>query len=421
MMPAASSTTKPRRSPAQIQASRSNGAKSNGPTTPEGKQRSSQNNRTHGLRSKSVGIEAENKALYERMQQRYYEEHRPEGPTECTLVDQIVFCAYQLYRAGAIEIDEPMDFTSGLGSSGKSERMARYRTGYTRIMFKGMDQLRKVQTERCVRHAPYRRYANLPILASSGHVLNRQRDYLQDHRVFGTSVHPETDPFEDSPIAPWRPDEPKHEPKPHPHSGLGARVRPQLAVQSHPIPDSVQAHPAPNPPDRLGARIGRQFEVVSQPADVPVPIPPAAASPVPDVPEIPIPVQPAPPMPDSAPEPPPVSAPAPTPALEPATPQMPLPAAAPADTQAPEPAAPQVPALATAVGPPPPPTGAGLNHPASARNQPPAPVAELPAPQGLAARCNPIPARTASETGRRQALAQPACEIECPPDTPMLP
>ncbi len=277
-MPAASSTTKPRRSPAQIQASRSNGAKSNGPTTPEGKQRSSQNNRTHGLRSKSVGIEAENKALYERMQQRYYEEHRPEGPTECTLVDQIVFCAYQLYRAGAIEIDEPMDFTSGLGSSGKSERMARYRTGYTRIMFKGMDQLRRVQTERCVRHAPYRRYANLPILASSGHVLNRQRDYLQDHRVFGTSVHPETDPFEDSPIAPWRPDEPKHEPNPHPHSGLGARVRPQLAVQSHPVPDSVLKAPdtpelpSVNPPapaiptdphsgTGLNAHVGRTFPV----------------------------------------------------------------------------------------------------------------------------------------------------------------
>jgi hypothetical protein len=140
-----------------------------------------------------------------------------------------------------------------------------------------MDQYRKVQSERCVRHAPYRRYANPPILASSGHVLKRQRDYLQDHRLFETSVHPETDPFEDSPIAPWRPDAPKPEPNPHPRSGLGARVRPQLAVQSHPIPESARmTEPnTPKPLERgsLGARVRLQ------PAPQPIRVPDAAPEP----------------------------------------------------------------------------------------------------------------------------------------------
>ncbi|HUS11703.1 MAG TPA: hypothetical protein VMZ30_14650, partial [Pyrinomonadaceae bacterium] len=56
---------------------RENGKKSQGPITPEGKQRSSRNSITHGLASKCVVISNESEDLYNLLLSSYQTEWQP--------------------------------------------------------------------------------------------------------------------------------------------------------------------------------------------------------------------------------------------------------------------------------------------------------------------------------------------------------
>ena len=97
-------TPKPPRSEAQIEASRNNGRKSKGPTTSEGKTRSSQNAVTHALTSAKWLIPTnEDPAGYTAMHDEYQREWQPSGPTERDLVRQMSHAQYTLIRLYYIE------------------------------------------------------------------------------------------------------------------------------------------------------------------------------------------------------------------------------------------------------------------------------------------------------------------------------
>ncbi len=91
------------RSDAQIEASRINGAKSQGPITPEGKQISSQNAVKHGLSARTVVLCNEDHALFEQLEQDYIDSLQPCTVLELHLVQHVAVAEWRVRRAWSIE------------------------------------------------------------------------------------------------------------------------------------------------------------------------------------------------------------------------------------------------------------------------------------------------------------------------------
>ena len=91
------------RSDAQIEASRLNGAKSHGPITAEGKQRSSQNAVKHGLSARTVVLCNEDHALFDQLEQDYIDSLQPCTVLELHLVQHIAVAEWRVRRAWAVD------------------------------------------------------------------------------------------------------------------------------------------------------------------------------------------------------------------------------------------------------------------------------------------------------------------------------
>jgi hypothetical protein len=87
----------------QTNASRTNGAKSHGPITEEGKQASSRNSLRHGILSKKVVLEGESQAEFDELLASYLEEHQPATPTERTLIENMAIARWRQQRAWTLE------------------------------------------------------------------------------------------------------------------------------------------------------------------------------------------------------------------------------------------------------------------------------------------------------------------------------
>ena len=87
-------------SPARAAASRRNGAKSQGPKTPEGKARSAQNALRHGLCAEEfVVLHDEDAQAFAALQAALLEELAPQGALQQLLAGRIVRAAWRLERA----------------------------------------------------------------------------------------------------------------------------------------------------------------------------------------------------------------------------------------------------------------------------------------------------------------------------------
>src|SRR6266851_1122004 len=84
--------------------SRANGAKSHGPKTPEGKEKSSRNSLVHGFTSKNtIVLECENEDDFQVMIGDYTATYQPGSPVEEDLVNQMVACRWRMQRLRIIE------------------------------------------------------------------------------------------------------------------------------------------------------------------------------------------------------------------------------------------------------------------------------------------------------------------------------
>src|SRR6266700_6396619 len=94
-------------------ASRANGAKSHGPKTAEGREKSSRNSLTHGFTSKkTIVLKCENEGEFQTMLGYYADTYRPGSPVEEDLVHEMVACRWRMERLRLIEtalIDSEMD------------------------------------------------------------------------------------------------------------------------------------------------------------------------------------------------------------------------------------------------------------------------------------------------------------------------
>jgi hypothetical protein len=92
------------RTEAQIAASRANGAKSNGPITPEGKIVSCWNRMTHGFRSNAITLVSEDANAYDRHLDAYLARYTPIDKTEEDLVGLLASSMWQVMRNNSIEV-----------------------------------------------------------------------------------------------------------------------------------------------------------------------------------------------------------------------------------------------------------------------------------------------------------------------------
>jgi hypothetical protein len=90
-------------------ASRTNGAKSRGPVTEEGKQASSQNRLAHGLLSKRIVLPGESQEEFDELLNSLLDEHQPQTPTELALVENMATARWRQQRVWTLE-------TAGLGN-----------------------------------------------------------------------------------------------------------------------------------------------------------------------------------------------------------------------------------------------------------------------------------------------------------------
>ena len=85
------------------ESARINGAKSRGPVTPEGKQRSSLNAVRHGLLARSVCLTSEDPEKFQELLQDYLDLLQPANNVELRLVEQIASAAFRLERFAGTE------------------------------------------------------------------------------------------------------------------------------------------------------------------------------------------------------------------------------------------------------------------------------------------------------------------------------
>ncbi len=82
----------------QRDAARNNGAKSNGPATPEGKERASLNARAHQLTAAHLVLKSEEQSEFDQLLQTYFDELHPQGEIETALVEQMAAAKWRERR-----------------------------------------------------------------------------------------------------------------------------------------------------------------------------------------------------------------------------------------------------------------------------------------------------------------------------------
>jgi hypothetical protein len=87
----------------QIHASRTNGAKSVGPVTPEGKAISSANSLKHGLLAEAIVISGEAVEHLASLSARFHAEFHPRTQTETHHVETMIMCRWRLHRVWEFE------------------------------------------------------------------------------------------------------------------------------------------------------------------------------------------------------------------------------------------------------------------------------------------------------------------------------
>jgi hypothetical protein len=83
--------------------SRANGAKSHGPSSPEGKKRSSQNAFRHGLLADCVVLVGENRESFLQLLQFHVDRFHPADGVEFGMMEEMASCKWRLYRAWFFE------------------------------------------------------------------------------------------------------------------------------------------------------------------------------------------------------------------------------------------------------------------------------------------------------------------------------
>jgi len=155
-------------SPARVEASRRNGAKSKGPKTPEGKERASRNALKHGLRAeKLMVVKGESPEAFAAFEAALVADLAPAGALQTLLAGRIARAAWRLERAERIEAElfaRQMDGPFGDGDLGLAlirdgngarafDTLLRYRGAAQAEFSRALRLLKALQSERAASRA----------------------------------------------------------------------------------------------------------------------------------------------------------------------------------------------------------------------------------------------------------------------------
>jgi hypothetical protein len=87
----------------KVLASQANGARSRGPSTPQGKRRSSQNALYHGLFARCVVLDNESRETFDTLMQQHLDRLKPVDGIEFGMVEEMVSSHWRMRRAWALE------------------------------------------------------------------------------------------------------------------------------------------------------------------------------------------------------------------------------------------------------------------------------------------------------------------------------
>ena len=139
----------------RLLANQANARLSTGPQTPEGKARSSQNARKHGLSARQVVIAPQEREEFEDFLASYQDDLQPQGMLEQDLFNQLALAAWNLRRISRLEAGLATDGDPLATESAAAalQRLARYHTRAERTFFRSLRELRALQTNRALRDA----------------------------------------------------------------------------------------------------------------------------------------------------------------------------------------------------------------------------------------------------------------------------
>ncbi len=121
-----------------------------GPRTPQGKARSSQNARKHGLTAQTVPLDPAVRAEYDRLRKDYENELGPRGPREMSIFEELVLAAWQLQRFARLEkeIDLGPELLLDDAEVARIDRLHRYYARARRYFHKALNELRALRMNR---------------------------------------------------------------------------------------------------------------------------------------------------------------------------------------------------------------------------------------------------------------------------------
>jgi DNA gyrase/topoisomerase IV subunit A len=140
-------------SEARQTANAANALLSTGPRTNEGKARSSQNARQHGLTATHFMIAAEDHQEFDELHAQLQSEIRPEGALQQILFDQLVASAWNLRRIRRMEAELAapaetyLDILDNPDLTAKLDRLARHQTRIERSFHRSLRELKALQTD----------------------------------------------------------------------------------------------------------------------------------------------------------------------------------------------------------------------------------------------------------------------------------
>ena len=217
----------------RIKASRANGAKSNGPKTPEGKLRSQTHTIRHGLLAKAVVVEGEDPALFKTLMAECEAQFAPVDEVELGMVEEMAVAYWRMRRSWTIEAELMSQGVRGQQSVPFAARMAAAFTDPDR-----MPKLALLQRYEARLHRMYQRALQSLILLrefKASQQITEQPNSESEH-----SVEPQPQPSE--PVAEAAPKPPK--PSPQLVAGPEPLATTPPAPPTFPKPKNQEENPA---------------------------------------------------------------------------------------------------------------------------------------------------------------------------------
>jgi hypothetical protein len=134
-------------------ANAANARLSTGPRTGEGKARSSQNARKHGLTAAQFVIAAEDREEFDELHAQLQADIRPQGALQQILFDELVAAAWNLRRIRRMEAELTastatyLDILDSPELTAKLDRLARHQTRIERSFHRSLCELKSLQTD----------------------------------------------------------------------------------------------------------------------------------------------------------------------------------------------------------------------------------------------------------------------------------